>query len=84
MLYWAKKSRICRKTPNSGDYLFQSAIGGPAEPKMLQETFKRYNNSAIKPFPQSTHPYNAYEEYRCCCSQRSTPRFYGTANRGNT
>lgn len=41
MLYWAKKSRICRKTPDADDYLLQSAIGGPAEPKTLQETFKR-------------------------------------------
>ena len=41
LLYWAKQSRMMRKPPRNDDYLLCSSIGGPAEPKTMQETFKR-------------------------------------------
>lgn len=46
MLYWARLSRIMRKPPKDDDYLLRSSVGGPAEPKTLQETFKRTLRSA--------------------------------------
>lgn len=41
MIYQAKISRITHKPVYNDDYVLQSAFGGPAEPKTLQETFKR-------------------------------------------
>ncbi len=46
MLYHAKISRITHKSVYNDDYVLQSAFGGPAEPKTLQETFKRIIKAA--------------------------------------
>lgn len=46
MLYYTKISRILRKQLHNEDYVLQSAYGGPAEPKTLQETFKRITKAA--------------------------------------
>lgn len=46
MLYYTKISRIFHKTFCGEDYVLQSAYGGPAEPKTLQETFKRIIKAA--------------------------------------
>ncbi|WP_432650430.1 tyrosine-type recombinase/integrase, partial [Huintestinicola sp.] len=35
-----------RKPPKDNDYLLRSAVGGPAEPKTMQETFKRILKAA--------------------------------------
>lgn len=44
--HWANTSVIMRKPPDKNDYLFRSSIGGPAEPKTMQETFKRITKEA--------------------------------------
>ncbi|MGN0643328.1 MAG: tyrosine-type recombinase/integrase [Huintestinicola sp.] len=44
--YEAQRSRIERKFPKGSDYLLQSTLQGPAEPKTLQECFKRILKSA--------------------------------------
>lgn len=46
MYYWARSSQIMRKPPKDNDYLLRSAVGGPAEPKTMQETFKRILKAA--------------------------------------
>ncbi len=46
MCYWARSSQIMRKPPDYNDYLLRSAVGGPAEPKTMQETFKRILKAA--------------------------------------
>ena len=46
MCYWARSSQIMRKPPDDNDYLLRSAVGGPAEPKTMQETFKRILKAA--------------------------------------
>lgn len=46
MLYYTKISRIFHKTFCGDDYVLQSTYGGPAEPKTLQETFKRIIKTA--------------------------------------
>ena len=35
-----------RKPPKDTDYLLRSAVGGPAEPKTMQKTFKRILKAA--------------------------------------
>ena len=44
--HWANTSVIMRKPPDKNDYLFRSSVGGPAEPKTMQETFKRITGEA--------------------------------------
>ena len=46
MCYWARSSQIMRKPPKDTDYLLRSAVGGPAEPKTMQKTFKRILKAA--------------------------------------
>lgn len=46
ILYYTKISRMLRKQLHDEDYVLQSAYGGPAEPKTLQETFKRITKAA--------------------------------------
>lgn len=46
MSYYAKQSRINRKAPADDDYILQSTLGGAAEPKTMQKTFKRILKAA--------------------------------------